>query len=434
MDNSRTGLSLSGGGYRATAFHLGVLQKLHQLNKLSKIDVLSTISGGSIAGAAFVVSPGAGNMSQQEFENFKQETIQKLSSKNLIREAFITSPGSRFTLFLIVFLAAIIYFICEHHALDVFIIFSLFLVLLYFFQFSIFPVSKSIEKSYARYFTRKKTLKELPEKPMLVLSSTNLQTARPFVFSKKFMGDSSYTYAETPVYYIADNFPLARAVMASSCVPGAFSPVHIDTEYFTLPEQAANYNPILADGGVYDNQGIHKLMHAGRFACNIIITSDAGNKITPEKSLKNSMAVAMRTMNVFMTRIKNVQLATDVYQNTQFNNKEIAYLSLGWDCENCIPGFIRNLINGDVTNALIQYHQLKPEWVADPKMYETEITNHLVNEIGYNNMDLPTKEEVSIARKVGTNLTPLKKEEINALIKQAAALTEIQIKLYCPSL
>jgi NTE family protein len=46
------GLALSGGGYRAAAFHLGTLRALHKLDVLEKVDVFSTISGGSITGAA----------------------------------------------------------------------------------------------------------------------------------------------------------------------------------------------------------------------------------------------------------------------------------------------------------------------------------------------------------------------------------------------
>ncbi len=46
----------------------------------------------------------------------------------------------------------------------------------------------------------------------------------------------------------------------------------------------------------------------------------------------------------------------------------------------------------------------------------------------------PTKDELSIARSVTTNLKALKDNEIESLIKQAATLTEIQIKLYCPIL
>ena len=85
---NRIGLSLSGGGYRATAFHLGTLKKLRDLEKIDRIDVLSTISGGSIAGAAYITQ-------KDDFDNFYKETIEELTSRNLIREAFITFPGAK---------------------------------------------------------------------------------------------------------------------------------------------------------------------------------------------------------------------------------------------------------------------------------------------------------------------------------------------------
>ncbi|MFC1880895.1 patatin-like phospholipase family protein [Thermodesulfobacteriota bacterium] len=51
---TKLGLALSGGGFRSTAFHLGVLKRLHELGILDKVDVFSTVSGGSIVGAFYV--------------------------------------------------------------------------------------------------------------------------------------------------------------------------------------------------------------------------------------------------------------------------------------------------------------------------------------------------------------------------------------------
>ena len=45
------GLSLSGGGSRAIAFHLGCMRALEDRGLLDRISVLSTVSGGSIVGA-----------------------------------------------------------------------------------------------------------------------------------------------------------------------------------------------------------------------------------------------------------------------------------------------------------------------------------------------------------------------------------------------
>jgi NTE family protein len=42
------GLCLSGGGFRAALFHLGVLRRLNELGVLSKVTHISSVSGGSI--------------------------------------------------------------------------------------------------------------------------------------------------------------------------------------------------------------------------------------------------------------------------------------------------------------------------------------------------------------------------------------------------
>src|SRR6478752_2743861 len=44
-------LCLSGGGYRAALFHLGALLRLHATGRLHGVDVVSSVSGGSIASA-----------------------------------------------------------------------------------------------------------------------------------------------------------------------------------------------------------------------------------------------------------------------------------------------------------------------------------------------------------------------------------------------
>jgi NTE family protein len=56
----RIGLALSGGGFRAAAFHLGVSQALDRLGLLHKIDILSCVSGGSIAGGVLALHWQAG--------------------------------------------------------------------------------------------------------------------------------------------------------------------------------------------------------------------------------------------------------------------------------------------------------------------------------------------------------------------------------------
>lgn len=45
-----------------------------------------------------------------------------------------------------------------------------------------------------------------------------------------------------------------------------------------------------------------------------------------------------------------------------------------------------------------------------------------------------SKEKIEIIRGIGTNLTPIKKGLILDMIRYSGNLTEIQLRLYCPTL
>lgn len=52
---SKLGLALAGGGFRASLFHLGVLYRMAELDLLRYVEILSTVSGGSIIGALYAL-------------------------------------------------------------------------------------------------------------------------------------------------------------------------------------------------------------------------------------------------------------------------------------------------------------------------------------------------------------------------------------------
>lgn len=52
LDNNITGLALSGGGIRSAVFNLGVIQALHKNQKLTNIDIMSSVSGGGYIASA----------------------------------------------------------------------------------------------------------------------------------------------------------------------------------------------------------------------------------------------------------------------------------------------------------------------------------------------------------------------------------------------
>ena len=71
-EQRKVGLALSGGGFRASIFHMGVLRRLNELNILNKIDVISTVSGGSIVGTYYVVNKDRWTGIQMLEEDFKK--------------------------------------------------------------------------------------------------------------------------------------------------------------------------------------------------------------------------------------------------------------------------------------------------------------------------------------------------------------------------
>jgi Patatin-like phospholipase len=69
------GISFSGGGHRAAAFHLGSLDLLQQVGLLPTVTMLSTVSGGTITGAKYVCALAASiqNNDPNFYENFFDE-------------------------------------------------------------------------------------------------------------------------------------------------------------------------------------------------------------------------------------------------------------------------------------------------------------------------------------------------------------------------
>lgn len=85
------GLALSGGGARAMAFHLGCLRALHDRRILEKVQVLSTVSGGSVIGACWAYRG-------ESFEEFDRQVVSLLRrglQRDIMREVFLTLQGPK---------------------------------------------------------------------------------------------------------------------------------------------------------------------------------------------------------------------------------------------------------------------------------------------------------------------------------------------------
>lgn len=428
MSKNKIGLALSGGGYRATIYHLGTLRKLKELNILDKIDVISSNSGGSITAAAY-------SLYHKDFELFENK-IRKGVKKEIVLLIFIPLLifiASLFTLGL--WLPLVLPFALPSYTLLIWTLF--FGVVLFRFQFRLFPVSKWIALRYDQIFFKGKKLSDLSPDFSLVINSTNVETGRIFHFSKYSMTDSTYGYSDEfkdkPIKFKHESFPISMSVMCSSCVPFIFSPVKIKSKYFEDPKDVKRISPELVDGGVYDNQGIHKLTFPKSSSfCRNVIVSDAGDFLPAERWSFNSLFILQRTSNIFMNRIKNLQMMMNLYREDTHSN--VAYQSLAFNMENSLDEFMKMLKEGHIDQEVIEGHKIDMDWIHHKKWKKIE--EHMINNIDFKSIIEKgcNDKELAIARGVTTGLSILKDNQIDSLIKHAEAITELQVRLFLPHL
>ena len=253
-EQKRVGLALSGGGFRAAAFHLGVFRKLHQLGLLWKLDLLTCVSGGSIAGA-FLASHWGENDALDKLENY-------LRTASIAVSSVIGGILDPF-----------------HSRLD------------------------KLAAAYERDLYGQRTLGSLKSGPRLYLNATNLATGNMFFFVTGGNGEAEMGEWELGTVG-APNFPLNRAVAASSAFPPVFPPLKVErTDY---PAAGVDY-VTLSDGGVYDNLGVNPLFRK-RNALDYLLVSDAGKPFSiDERPTESGSAVLVAAIDILMEQVRGLQ-------------------------------------------------------------------------------------------------------------------------------
>lgn len=209
-------LCLSGGGYRAAAFHLGVLRALTKLGLSSSVKYLSTASGGTILAARWLV----GLSRAEAFAAFDEKMLAFLSQTNVVQSAVEDLAKSKRPSLI-------------HEAADVY--------------------DSLLEK---------RTWGDLPLAPFdeVVFNATDFDGGNAFRFVKStndkvWIGNRERKVAGAAV----DKMRLGDVVAASSCFPGAFEPIVFPRDFAGVTPGCTPDVPLM-DGGIYDNQGISSLL------------------------------------------------------------------------------------------------------------------------------------------------------------------------------
>ena len=315
----KLGLALSGGGFRASLFHIGVLSRLAELDLLRSIEVISTVSGGSIIGALFYlrakkllgsvrdnrITPGDYvTMVQSIEEDFLEGVGHNLRTQayadfgknwKMIRSREFSRSDRMAELYDEYFYDRV----ADHPHICLS-------------ELRIQPLGEP-----APFNPRVQNRDRRAKVPALIINATTLNSGRNWQFSAVDAGehepDTYLERAQVDEYdksvlfkafrYDADGLPekyrripLSVAVAASASVPGIFPPLPLTDLY-------PNATPKLVDGGVFDNQGTSALLYE---QCTDLLISDASGQMNDEaKPPSNLISVLLRTNDVSMDRIRD---------------------------------------------------------------------------------------------------------------------------------
>jgi NTE family protein len=261
-------LCLSGGGYRAMVFHVGVLWRLNEAGYLTRLDRISSVSGGSITAGVLALHWNElgfdGRGVAAAFENHVVTPIRELAGHTIDAKAIfggIVLPGS---------------------------------------------IGEKVAAAYDRYLFKGATLQALPDTPRFVFNATNVQSGALWRFAKPYMADYRVGKVDRPV------LPLATAVAASSAFPPVLSPVELDLEPGAVQAQPGcdlchepyTTNVVLTDGGVYDNMGLETVWKRYR----TVLVSDAGGKMRPEAEPEGDWAQhALRILDLIDNQVRSLR-------------------------------------------------------------------------------------------------------------------------------
>ncbi|HEY3663005.1 MAG TPA: patatin-like phospholipase family protein [Chthoniobacterales bacterium] len=311
----KVGLALSGGGFRASLFHIGVLARLAELDVLRHVEVLSCVSGGSIIGAHYYLEVRRLLQEKADGEIRREdylEIVRRLErdflagvQKNLRGRLFagwlanwktLLVRGYTRTKYLGEMLETHIYSRVKDGETGARELNSL----------QIKPKGAGPD-----FNPKLDNWRRAAKAPILLLNSTSLNTGHVWQFAVSWMGEPPQSarstvdsndllrrmyYREAPPAH--QRVRLGEAVAASACVPALFDPIEFNGLF---PDRRLR----LVDGGVHDNQGTAGLLEQ---ECSVVLVSDASGQMNSESAPSgNVLKVLMRSNSISMARVREAE-------------------------------------------------------------------------------------------------------------------------------
>ncbi|MCA9923783.1 MAG: patatin-like phospholipase family protein [Anaerolineales bacterium] len=269
------GMALSGGGYRATVFHLGVLEWFARIGHLGDVKFLSTISGGSICiGLVFAANDNKWP-TDEEYRSRVVPQIRKWMTEVDLQRA-ITIRG-----------------------------------ILNPFSTRADDLARLMEKK----FDMKGTLQHLPDAPRWIINSTTYETGVLFRMEKRYMADYKLGGVKNP------RLKISEAVAASAGFPVGIGPLILEPADYSWmgfengvlqkPIPTPSYKKLhLWDGGLYDNLGDESLTNSGegwRKGIDFLVVSDASGMFNDHEEYSPGVEPLKRLLDVTTSQVRAIR-------------------------------------------------------------------------------------------------------------------------------
>jgi predicted acylesterase/phospholipase RssA len=312
----KTGLALSGGGFRASLFHIGVLARLAELDMLRHVEVLSCVSGGSVIGAHYYLEVRNLLQSKADPVITREDYIEIMQR---VQRDFLAGVQKNIRTRVIASVWTNLRMIFDENYSRTERAGELF-------EKEIFSRVQDGEQSRPRWLNelfikprgepdtfapKYDNWRRQAKAPILILNATSLNTGHVWQFTASWMGEPPgiintaidgnerlrrMYYSEAPPAH--RRIRLGHAVAASACVPGLFEPLALARLY---PDRVVR----LVDGGVHDNQGTASLLEEN---CTVQLVSDAsGQMSTQQVPARGLTGVPLRSNSILQARVRDAQ-------------------------------------------------------------------------------------------------------------------------------
>jgi NTE family protein len=270
-------LCLSGGGYRAMLFHLGVIWRLREAGWLERLDRVSSVSGGSITAAALALA------NADDFEEAVVGRLRELARRTLDWTSVVEGallPGS---------------------------------------------IAEKLAGAYRDHIFGDAVLADLPTRPDFIINATNVGSGALARFERTGVRDWRVGSLPDP------EIPLATAVACSSAFPPILSPYRlrpmvdwVDEEGNDLRSAEHRKALYLSDGGVYDNLGLETAWKR----CRTVIVSDAGGLMAPQERPADDWPRHMvRVLRVVDSQVRALR-KSQVIEGLRRGNRDGVYIGI----------------------------------------------------------------------------------------------------------